>query len=232
MAKTKVLRCRKKCGQVEKSGKFPCGVCKTGVGSNTVLRGMCGKWIHQKCSVTKTKLRNNVGFKCVTCVTVRQDMLGKMHEIALRPGSILEVVDKFCYLGDMIGAGGGAEEASRARVRCSWSKFRELTPILTSRGATLKAKGRIYKACVQSVMVYGSETWAMKVEDMRRLERAERMMVRWMCGVTLKERKHSEELLARLGIEGVAEIVRRGRLRWYGHVERLNARESSKRDRV
>ena len=81
-------------------------------------------------------------------------------------------------------------------------------------------------------MVYGSETWAMKVEDMRRLERAERMMVRWMCGVTLKERKHSEELLARLGIEGVAEIVRRGRLRWYGHVERLNARDSSKRDWV
>ena len=36
----------------------------------------------------------------------------------------------------------------------------------------------------------------MKVEDMRRLERAERMMVQWMCGVTLKERKHSEELLA------------------------------------
>ena len=71
-------------------------------------------------------------------------------------------------------------------------------------------------------MVYDSETWAMKVEDIRRLERAERMMVRWMCGVTLKERKHSEELLARLGIEDVAEIVRRGRLRWYGHVERLN----------
>lgn len=232
VAKTKVLRCRKKCGQVEESGKFPCGVCKTGVGSNAVLCGMCGKWVHHKCSGIKGKLRNNVGFKCATCVTARQDTLGEKQEIVLGPGSILEVVDKFCYLGDMIGAGGGAEEASRARVRCSWSKFRELTPILTSRGATLKMKGRIYKACVQSVMVYGSETWAMKVEDMRRLERAERMMVRWMCGVTLKERKHSEELLARLGIEGVAEIVRRGRLRWYGHVERLNARDSRKRDWV
>ena len=30
----------------------------------------------------------------------------------------LEVVDKFCYLGDVIGKGGGAEEASGARVRC------------------------------------------------------------------------------------------------------------------
>jgi hypothetical protein len=39
-------------------------------------------------------------------------------------------------------------------------KFRELAPILTTRGAFLKLKGKIYRACVQ---VYGSETWAMKV---------------------------------------------------------------------
>ena len=30
-----------------------------------------------------------------------------------------ECVTKFCYLGDMIGAGGGAADASRTRVRCS-----------------------------------------------------------------------------------------------------------------
>ena len=72
-------------------------------------------------------------------------------------------------------------------------------------------------------MVYGSETWAMKVEDLYRLERTERMMVRWMCGVTLKDRKRSEDLLGRLGIESIAEVVRRGRLRWFGHVERMSA---------
>src|SRR5260221_13406436 len=68
-------------------------------------------------------------------------------------------------------------------------------------------------------MVYGSETWAMKVEDMQRLERAKRMMVRWMCGVTLKDRKTNEELLGRLGIECVFDVVRHGSLRWFGHVE-------------
>jgi len=74
---------------------------------------------------------------------------------------------------------------------------------------------------VQSVLVYGSETWPMKEEDRRRLERSERMMVRWMCGVTLKDRVASDELLSRLGIESITEVVRRGRLRWFGHVERL-----------
>jgi len=31
----------------------------------------------------------------------------------------MECVDKFCYLGDLIGAGGGTEETSRARVCCA-----------------------------------------------------------------------------------------------------------------
>jgi len=35
----------------------------------------------------------------------------------------LECVDRFCYLLNMIEAGGGAEEASRARVRCVWAKL-------------------------------------------------------------------------------------------------------------
>ena len=60
----------------------------------------------------------------------------------------------FCYLGDVIGKGGGAEEASRARVRCAWGKFRDLRMLLTARGASLRVKGKIYRACVQRVLVY------------------------------------------------------------------------------
>src|SRR3989441_254845 len=121
----------------------------------------------------------------------------------------------------MIGKGSGAEEASRARVRCEWRKFRDLRRLLTPRGASLRVNGKIYRACVQRVLVYGSETWPMKVNDMQRFVRTENSMVRWMSGVTLKDRRPSEEL--RLGIEGVEEVVRRGRLRWFGHVERKEA---------
>ena len=70
----------------------------------------------------------------------------------------------------MIGSGGGAEDASSMRVKCAWGKFRELSPILTPRRASLKLNGIVYQTCVQSVMVYDSETWAMKVEYTQRLE--------------------------------------------------------------
>src|SRR5207245_5422399 len=50
-------------------------------------------------------------------------------------------------------------------------------------------------------------------------------MVRRMCGVKLSDRKRSEYLRWRLGIECVVEVVRRGRLRWFGHVKRMVGEE-------
>jgi len=77
-------------------------------------------------------------------------------------------VDKFYYLGDLIGAEVGAEEASRARVRCIRAKFSELAPVLTSRGASLKVKRTVHKASIQRVLGCVIETCSM----------TERMMVR------------------------------------------------------
>ena len=45
------------------------------------------------------------------------------------------------------------------------------------RGASYRVKGRIYSACVQSVLIYGTETWAMKADDLKSLERTEHMMM-------------------------------------------------------
>jgi len=40
----------------------------------------------------------------------------------------LELVDKFgfCYLGDMLGKGGGTEEASKTRIWCVWANSMSL----------------------------------------------------------------------------------------------------------
>lgn len=219
MGKTKVMCCNVGTGQMENSGKWPCGVCRKGVGANSIVCTVCKQWVHRRCSGLTGSLSVVVGFKCSRCVK-GIERKETMKEVEVENVGKLECVSKFCYLGDMIGSGGGAEEASRARVRCAWGKFRELAPILTSRGASLKVKGKVYSACVQCVMTYGSETWPMRVEDLRRLERTEKMMIRWMSGVTLRNGKTSEEIRNRLGIVSVSDLVRQGRLRWFGHVER------------
>ena len=40
-----------------------------------------------------------------------------------------------------------------------------------------------------------------------------------MCGVSLKDRKRSEDLYNLLGIQSVAETMRSDRLGWFGHLE-------------
>ena len=45
-------------------------------------------------------------------------------------------------------------------------------------------------------------------------------MTRWMCGVTLKDRWKSEKLRKSLDIEDVADVIRKNRLGWFGHLER------------
>ena len=99
------------------------------------------------------------------------------------------------------------DEAARARVRCVWAKFKKLS----ARGASHRMKGKIFRACVQSVLTYGTETWVMKAENLQSLERAERMMVRRMCDVSLKDRKRSEDLYSLLGVQSVAKVVRHSR---------------------
>ena len=140
------------------------------------------------------------------------------ESLDLGNGVHLENVGKFCYLGDMLNEGGGANSASVARALCAWRKFKELSGILTRKEVSLELKGKLYVTCVRSAMVYGSETWAMTAEQSGRLERTEMRMVRWMCGVSLRDRVPSAELRERMGIESVSDAVKRNRLRWLGHV--------------
>ena len=54
---------------------------------------------------------------------------------------------------------------------------------------SVKSKGTIYTTCIGPAMLYGSETWPTKVEDIRKMQRSEMRMLRWMTGVSLSERK-------------------------------------------
>jgi len=67
-------------------------------------------------------------------------------------------------------------------------------------------------------MLHGSETWPVRKENEVPLQRAEMRMVRWMCGVKLKDRFPSTELRERLGINDIALVLQQNRLQWCGHV--------------
>jgi len=60
----------------------------------------------------------------------------------------LELVDKFCYLDDMLSVYRDADAAVEARIRIGWNKFRQLVPLLTNRDISLIRRGRWYSSSV------------------------------------------------------------------------------------
>ena len=89
---------------------------------------------------------------------------------------------------------------------------RELLPLLTSRVLSLITRGRIYSTYIRPVLLYASECWAPTVENVNKLQRNDRAMIRWICNVRLKDR-------VKLRITDIKSAVRYNRLRWYGHVQ-------------
>ena len=45
-------------------------------------------------------------------------------------------------------------------------------------------------------------------------------MIRWMCSISMKDRKTNEELRRLVGVDPITPVIRNGRLRWYRHVMR------------
>ena len=63
----------------------------------------------------------------------------------------LELVDKVCYLGDMLSVDGDADAAVEARIRIGWNKFRQLVPLLTNMDVSLIMRGRITAVVCEAV---------------------------------------------------------------------------------
>ena len=61
-------------------------------------------------------------------------------------------------------------------------------------------KGRIYQSCIRSAVLYGSETWCLRENEMAIL-RTKKAIMRAMCGVKIIEKRRSQELMSLLGLK-------------------------------
>src|SRR5260221_234143 len=77
-----------------------------------------------------------------------------------------------------------------------------------------------YSSCVRCCMMYGIETLPMIAQHPAKLLRVEMRMIRMTCGVSLRDKLTSVVLRERMGVEAIGVVVKRNRLRWFGHVER------------
>ena len=162
---------------LQSSGEYPCAVCRTGVGNNCIYCNGCKLWVHKKCSGLQG-LTPNPDYRYAGCMENARPIYGRpQNEVQVGPDK-LEVVASFCYLGDMLSAGGGCEIGVTTCVEKAWKKLRELQPVLTSCHLSYKTRGQVYSFCVRSAMLHASETWPLTKTSLQRLQRNDRAMIR------------------------------------------------------
>ena len=86
----------------------------------------CKSWCHQRCSGFRNLRRAGDNFRWPTClrgvvVVPHVVRLEKIEKIVVEDS--LEIVNCFCYLGDVISCGEGVESAVRKRISCALSKW-------------------------------------------------------------------------------------------------------------
>ena len=137
MEKTRVMILGRDLHTLQTFDKYPCAVCRKGVGKNSIFCSGCSFQVHKKCSDIRVRLVEDPDFRCTRCLGNAQEIDGRpCVEIQLGDEKF-DAVDSFVYLDDCISPGGGCELATVKRCRSALGKFRELLPLLRCKAISL-----------------------------------------------------------------------------------------------
>jgi hypothetical protein len=85
-------------------------------------------------------------------------------------GEVLERVETFRYLGRIMAQDGDDIQAVRSQIRKARGIWARVGQILQAENTPPKISAKFYSAVVQSVLLYGSESWNLSTRAMARLE--------------------------------------------------------------
>ena len=112
------------------------------------------------------------------------------------------------------------ETEINSRIAQAKEAFSDRKELLT-KSLENSTKVKIVKTLVWTKLLYGSETWTLKKEDIRKLEALEMWLWRRMEKISWKDRISNEVVLGRVGVERELITMLRSRKKsWIGHVLR------------
>ena len=85
----------------------------------------------------------------------------------------------------------------------------------------MNTKLKVYQACVLSTLLYGSESWSTYARQENRLESFHLRCLRRILGITWQDKVTSAAVLKQAGSLSVHLMLSQRRLRWLGHVHRM-----------
>ena len=102
----------------------------------------------------------------------------------------------------------GAERSAFVRLKRSLWVLREISTA---------TKGRIYRAIVRMILLYGCETWPLTAVDLRKLDVFDNDRLRYILRCCQFDRVPTTTLRCRLNLRPLPPVLLQRRLWWFGH---------------
>ena len=191
---------------IEEEGLLPrcgnCGLFQKNVGEKHQQTKECIRW-------TKTWQERNADL--VNKKTVKETVFTVN-------GIPIETVKEFKYLGRVVKNNDDdwpAVNQNIKRARIAWGKIGR---ILSREGAQPKAMASIYKAVVQAVLLYGSESWVLSLKMEKKLDSFHHRCARYITGQHIRQNldgsyecPSSKHVLEMAGLWTIKEYIQRRR---------------------
>ena len=117
----------------------------------------------------------------------------------------IDRVNTFTYLGSNLQLDGDVSHEIQIRLGKATGRFKQLDKLWKQRSVPTRIKSKVYKACVESVLLYGCESWPVKASDTQRLDSFNCRCLRNLGAPT----------------DTMSSTVQQRRLKWLGYTLRM-----------
>ena len=130
-------------------------------------------------------------------------------------GSEIDLVGDFKYLGGYMDSG----HDMLTRIAQSWSALHCLQKVWKA-PIQRDTKTKVFQACVQTILLYGSDSWTLNAARRKRLDGTYTRMLRTAYNISWRRHPTNKYLYGSLPC--ISDVVKRRRLSLAGHVTRHN----------
>ena len=137
-------------------------------------------------------------------------------------GHALDLVENFTYLGSCVTNRHSLDtEINRRLGKASATMARLNNRVWLNTRLTTCTKARVYNACVLSTLLYGSESWPTYATQENKLNAFHMRCLRRLLGITWRDKVTNSIVLSRTKACSLYSTMAKRRLRWLGHVRRM-----------
>ena len=138
-----------------------------------------------------------------------------------------EVVNQFEYLGSTVTKDNSMGVEIAARIVKANRAFCGLRRHLRCKHLSQRTRCSLYTVLIRPVLTYGCESWILTTADESKLLCFERRVLRTIFGGLREDgvfrRRYNHELERDFGEQNVVGVVKLNRLRWAGHLARMDS---------